>query len=464
MTATAPAPARETRSLRFQHWLRMFWVPVLLAVVALGYSGASTLMHSKSLSPIDEWVYSDYLDKVPTELLVHQGETIGEDALNRMACNGVYPYGPMGAKCGSSYRDVAKFPFAGKTSADAYTPAYFALTWVVGGAIHLTGIDQLASWRLTGALWLAATMVLLFLLFRKFGVSPPVTVALGLAFIVSPFAWWTYTYVSTDAPSVFFTALLVLLATRFVRAEGSGWWVVGISALAVFFKVTNILAVCLIGLYLVFVWFWELRRTRWSDGWRTQRSGLERRSLALPMIAVVSVIAGVVTQLIWLQVHKALAVGPSANQGLGGPLSLKQLADQLTNFLPGALTSNVVITGGSGYALPIFNWAVAPLSWICIAGVVGAFWSARMRGRLGPIILATAVASVAFAPMLAVVLTVTTGSYFELPPRYGAPLIAVFLLMPALLIRNRWATWAITGYAVLLGIAMLWLTALLSRA
>ncbi|SEB00407.1 glycosyltransferase family 39 protein [Leifsonia sp. 21MFCrub1.1] len=464
MTSTLVEPS--TRSNRFALWLRRFWVPVLLVVVALGYSGASTLMHSDSLSPIDEWVYSDYLDKVPTELLVHQGETVGHEALDRMACHGVYPYGPMGARCGSSYSDVTKFPFAGKTSADAYTPAYFVVTWVVGGALHLVpGVDQLAGWRLTGALWLAATMVLLFLLFRKFSVPAPVTVALGLAFMVSPFAWWTYTYVSTDAPSVFFAALLLLLATRFARGEGSGWWVVGMSAAAVVFKVTNILAVCLIALYLVFVWLWELRRTRWTEGWRTHRPGLvERRSLGVPLIAVLAVAAGVAAQLVWLQIHKAIAVGPSANQGLGGPLALKELANQLINFLPGTLTSNVWITGGSGYALPIYNWAVEPLSWLCIGGVLGAFWSAlARRRRTGPVVLATAIASVAFAPMLAVVLTITTGSYFQLPPRYGAPLLAAFLLMPALLIRNRWATWVITGYAVLLGIAMLILTAMLSR-
>ncbi|MCI0158215.1 hypothetical protein KNO15_16055 [Leifsonia shinshuensis] len=462
MAATAPAPVRS--SDRFTAWLRRFWVPVLLVVVALGYGGTVTAMHSKSLSPIDEWVYSDYLDKVPTELLVHQGETIGHEALDRMACNGVFPYGPMGAKCGSSYSDIAKFPFQGKTSADAYTPTYFGITWVVGGAIHLaTGIDQLTSWRLTGPLWLAGTMVALFLLFRSFRVPPAVTVALGLAFIVSPFTWWTYTFVSTDAPTVLLATLLVLLGTKYARGRLSGWWLVGLSAFAVLMKVTNILAVCLLALYLVFVWLWELRKTRWTDGWRTQRPGVERRSLGLPLFAVLSVGAGIATQVAWLAVHRALAIGPSANQGLGGPLSLKSLAVQLTNFLPGTLTSNVWITGGSGYALPIFDWAVAPLSWICIAGVLGAFWSARVRGRTGPIIIATAIASVAFAPMLAVALTVTTGSYFALPPRYGAPLLPVFLLMPALLIRNRWATWLIIGYGAALGIAMLILSGLLSR-
>jgi hypothetical protein len=420
-------------------------------------------MHTKALSPVDEWVYSDYLDKVPTELLVHQGELIGPEALNRMACNGVYPYGPMGQPCGSNYDKPSKFPFAGKTSADAYTPIYFVATWAVGNAIHLLpGVDQLTGWRLTGSLWLAAAAVMLFLVFRRLRVPPLVTIALGIAFIVSPYAWWTYTYVSTDAPSVFFGGLLLLLALRYTAGDGSGWWLPAISAVAVLVKVTNILGVCLAALILLLTWLWELRRTSWSAGWRSMRPTMERRTLALPGFGVLAVAFGVVAQLAWLGIHHALAVGPAANQGISAPLGKKELLAQTTSFLPGTLTSNVVIAGSGGSsALPIPSWAVAPLSWLCIVGVVGAFWALRMRQRRAPLVIATGIAAVLFAPMLAVVVRVTTGSYFPLPARYGAVLLVAFLLMAALQVRNRWAAWIIIGYASSLGIAMLILTYLL---
>ena len=111
-----------------------------------------------------------------------------------------------------------------------------------------------------------------------------------------------------------------------------------------------------------------------------------------------------------------IAVAPQAGLGLGIPLNRRALGEQLANFLPGTITSNVVVAGGGGgYALPVFGAAVAPLSWLCIAGVLGAFWSAGLRRSHGPIVAATAIASVAFAPMLALILTVATGAYFPLP-------------------------------------------------
>ncbi|WP_313541053.1 glycosyltransferase family 39 protein [Leifsonia aquatica] len=453
-----------TTSTGFALWWRRFWVPVVLVLIALGYSGTTTLLHTKALSPVDEWVYSDYLDKVPTELMVHQGEFIGPEALGRIACDGVYPYGPMGQPCGSSYNNPAKFPFAGKTSADAYTPIYFASTWAIGKVFHLIpGVSELEGWRLTGALWLAATMVMLYLVFRRFAIHPVAIIGLGTAFIVSPFSWWTYTYVSTDAPSAFFGALLLLLTLRYLSGKGSGWWIVGFSALAVLVKVTNILGVCLAALVLLLNWLWEVRRTRWTDGWRSLRPAVGRRSLGLPLFGVLAVAAAVIAQLGWLALHRALAVGPAAEQGISGPLGGKALLEQTVSFLPGTLTSNVIIAGSGGSsALPMYGWALAPLSWLCVVGVLGAFFALRMRTRLAPLVVSTAIASVLFAPMLAVVVKITTGSYFPLPARYGAVLLVAFLLMAAIQLKNRWASWIVLGYSVALGVAMVALTYQLS--
>jgi hypothetical protein len=447
---------------RFALWLKKSWVAILLAIIALGYSGTVTLMHTNGLSPIDEWVYSDYLDKVPTEVVVKQGEVIGPEALNRIACDGVVPYGTMGAECGASYSDLSKFPFKGRTSADGYTPVYFISTWAVGGVIRLiTHQDELTSWRLTSPIWLAGTLLIMVALFRRYHIDPLVTITLGVAFIVSPFAWWTYTYVSTDAPSAFFGALLLLQATRFVRHETRGWWLLATSCLAVLFKLTNILAVCLVGLILVLIWLQEVLRAR-KDEDRGVRLGDLRRSMSLPLIGAAAVAASVITELVWLEIRRVIAVVPQAQQGLGEPLSGRVLGGLLANFLPGTITSNVVVTGSGGnYALPVLGAAVAPLSWLCVAGVVGAFWSAGIRRSHGPIVVATAIASVGFAPMLAVALTFAIGAYFELPARYGATILPGILLVTALTMRRRFAAWVFLVYAVLLGIGMLVLTAAL---
>lgn len=465
---TAQTPPNDPKATtagttnRFLGWLKAFWVPVLLVVIALGYGGTTTLMHGKALSPVDEWVYSDYLDKVPTELMVHQGELIGPEARARIACDGVYPYGTMGQPCGSSYKDSAKFPFAGRTSADAYTPIYFVTTWAVGSALHLVpGVSQLAGWRLTGSLWLAATMVMIWLLFRRFRVPPLATIALGTAFIVSPLAWWTYTFVSTDASSVFFGALLLLLGLRYIAGRGSGWWLVGVAAFATLVKVTNILGVCLAALVLLLTWLFELRRTQWRGRWwlAERPSVAGRHSLALPAFGAAAVAAGGIAQVGWMIVHRLAAVGPAAQQGIAQPLSIKDLLSQTVSFLPGTLTSTVVVAGGGGNsALPVDTWALAPLTWLCVVGVVGAFFALRMRSRLAPLVVSVTIASALFAPMLAVVVRVTTGSYFALPARYGAVLLGAFLLMAAIQLRNRWASGAVLVYAAVLGVVMLIVT------
>lgn len=415
-----------------------------------------TANHSDAMSPVDEWVYVDYLEKVPEQGIVHQGEEIGEEALDRMACDGVKPYGPMGAPCGGDYDQVENFPFAGITSADAYTPIYFAVTRVVGDAIHtVTGIDQLDGWRLTGSLWLAGTMILFYWLFRLWSVPKLTTLALGLAVVGSPFAWWTFTYVSTDAPSMAVSILMLVAAMKLVRGQWSGWWLVVFSALAVLIKITNILGVCLAALYLLITWITEWKRTNWT-GIRTRRPDfVEKSSWALPGFGIAALLGAGIVEGLWLVIRSLQSTGDVAEQGVSIPLTKIELISQVANFLPGTLTSNVNISGSTSFAYAIPSFIVAPLSWICIAGVIGAFWSARKNDAQSSMVVSVALASFFFAPMLALVLYIATGSYFPLPPRYGASILAGILLLAGISIRNRWATWIILGYSVvLIGIVM----------
>ncbi|WP_308468135.1 hypothetical protein [Rathayibacter soli] len=455
MTIDAPTtPSLHTRRSRL---IRAFWVPIVLVIAALGVSGTITLLHTAQLSPVDEWVYVDYLYKLPTQGVVHRGENIGEQALQIMACDGVKVYGPMGPKCGSDYAaQLKKFPYEGKTSADLYTPIYFGITWVVGGAIHLvTGLDLVTSWRLTGPLWQAMGMVLLFFLMRMWKIRPLTILALGLAVIASPFSWWTYTYISTDAPSFILGVLALIAAIKFVRAQWSGWWVVLISAIAITFKGTNILAIGLVGLYLLIQWLWERKSTTWS-GWSTTRPGLpERRWLALPGIAALSGVAAIVVELVWLAIRNAIAVGPPPEQGLVAPLDFNSLAAQIWNFLPNTITSNVVLVGTTQLAYRIPPWVVVPLSWICIAGVLGAFWGLHKGATRTPVVVAVVAIALMAGPLLAISVLVQGGSYFPLPPRYGAPILGGVILLAGMTIKYRWAVWVLLGYSVALTAAVL---------
>ncbi|MGX5695894.1 hypothetical protein ACWKWP_06820 [Agromyces soli] len=456
----------STAQHRVRSWLKRFWVPLALVVVAVGYSSAVTLQHSDAMSPIDEWVYTDYLDKLPVQGVLIPGEEVGPEALNRMACDGVFPYGPMGAACGSSYSDPTVFPFGGITSADPYTPLYFGITRFVGDAIHfVTGVDQLTGWRLTGSLWLAGSMVLFWLLLRQWRVSPAASLGLGLAFIASPFVWWTYTYVSTDAPSFLAGAALLFVTARFIRGTGSVWWIPAIAVVATIFKITNLLGVGLAALYLLIhglIVLWK-RRTDPVSPDAGVSGRVTTRSSWLPIVVAVGTgIVALLAQFSWLRVHAALRPEEAAGASGGGMhLGGQELLSQMANFLPGTLTSNVNIAGSTGFALPMPGFALTPLSWLTIAGVIGAFWALRGVTNRSPLVIAIAISAVCFAPALALALYVTTGSYFTLPPRYGASILAGFLLAAGLAMRNRWAAWILIGYSVVLLGAMGVLTALL---
>jgi len=429
----------------------MMWVPVVLVMASIGMSAVVTANHGPALSPVDEWVYVDYLFKLPVQGLVHEGEKIGKEALVIMSCDGVKPYGPMGPECGSSIADLSSFPYEGVTSADAYTPAYFAVTRVVGDAVHaVTGISQLSSWRVTGALWLGLASVLLYLLLRQWRIKRPVILGLGLAMIASPFAWWTYTYVSTDAPSLAFGILILLTAVKIGRGQWSGWWLAVFSTVAVLFKVTNVLAVCLAALYLLILWLLERKETQWA-GWKTRRPHQKNRSsLGLVFFAVLALGASVTAQLAWLAYRSSEAVGVPVDQAIGIPLTPGELVSQVATFLPGTIVSNVNVTGSTDLAYAIPGFVVAPLTWICVAGVLGAFWTLPRRSKLAPIVVSVTMAALLFAPMLAIMIHLTTGNYFPLPPRYGASILGSFLLLAGLTIRNRWAVGLLLAYSAAL--------------
>lgn len=438
--------------------LRKHLVLVILIAISLGYAGTVTVLHRENLSPVDEWVYIDYLYKMPNQGMVHEGETVGPQTLHALTCDGVIPGGRFQPHCGSVFSDMTVFPNGGISSAAPYTPLYFATALVAGAAIHwATGLEDLTSWRLSGALWLAASMLVMYLLFRQWGVKWHATLALGLAFIASPFSYWTYTYVSTDAPSFFFGALLLYLAVGYVRGQRSGWWLPIVSVLAVLTKVTNIMAVELVALYLVI----EFIRRQYQNRHGAESSFLKRvlgkQTGGLILFPVLALGASAALEMVWLKLVPVLAVSSArANQGVSSQLGVTKLLKEVINFLPGTITYSPI-----AQFLPSF--AFTALNWIVIAGVLGAFFSLRLRKPSSSVVIPIVIGAVTLGPLLAITLQVMTNSYFELPSRYGAPLLAGFLLLGGLILRNRAASALIGVYAVGLLVVGVGISELLAR-
>ncbi|OZB83226.1 MAG: hypothetical protein B7X41_02305 [Microbacterium sp. 14-71-5] len=426
-------------------WGKRHWVSIALVLISLVYGGAVTLLHDDAVSPIDEVVYLDYTFKVWDEGFVRQGETFGDDVAEVVACDHVVPFGDLGQKCGSGKVDLAGMPNKGITTGSGYTPAYFWTVRLIGDPIHaVTGLSQVTSWRLSGVIWLAGTMLMLVGLLRRTGASNVVAFTLGLLFIASPYAWWTYTYLSTDTSVVFFGAAILFMTIEAVHGRRSPWWLLPLAVLAPLFKITNLLVFGLVLFYLAIHSIAARRRAKAAGEPPRARSGSRRLWGA---VALATVLAAAV-QVVWMRLTPLLAVkGPGADQGISSSLSGSELLRLMLSGVSGPITHN---PAAGIFPSTIYGDVFIPLAWIMIAAIVGSLMVIRWDPERGPLIWATAIASVTALPALGVVMAVLTQSYFDLPARYGASLIPAALVVVGFMLKNRIMIGVTAAYAVFL--------------
>ncbi|MGL4831103.1 MAG: hypothetical protein ACRCWS_00770, partial [Propionibacteriaceae bacterium] len=268
----------------------------LLALATI-FGVTATLQHSAQLSPLDELVYVDYLDKLPSQGYIHMNEIIGPQALERSACDGTLSRGkPYAHLCGSDYRDTAgQFLFAGVQSADIYTPIYF---WTVAGIspiFRLGGADELTSWRLVGTVYLVLSLWLMWLTLRRWRVPALACFGAGLVMLASPATWWSFTFVSTDMTGFFAGSLLLFLTTLLLQYRRSGWWLVAAIPLILLLKITNIMVVVVVAAICAVAW---LRQGLLAPrGQRLTKLKDHRAWLLSPLIGGV---LGIASQIAWL--------------------------------------------------------------------------------------------------------------------------------------------------------------------
>lgn len=419
---------------------------LFLGLIAFAFPTLLVALHSHATSPLDEWVFIDYVSKVFEQGFVHVGERVGEFTNTLMACDGVMPGGKFGDCSAGLPANYAALPYSGLTAAAAYTPAYFFATRLLGLPFQLVGIDPLTAWRMTGPIWLTAGVLMSIALLRRWNVANRVIWPLMLALIASPFVWWAQSFVSTDAPSIFIGALLLYLATRIRRGEIAPWWFVIAAIIASAFKVTNLVGIGLGVIYLVGSWVAD----RFIAARSAQTAQLSRPQMMLLVWPIVAGAAATVLQVGWAKFIIATAVSSeNVDQGIASPLSKSELATQVFNFLPSVLSYSPFSGHGKDF---IFT----PLSWLLIAGVIGAFFVVKKWNQRTEIVSAILLASLTMAPALAIAVQVAQGSYFQLSPRYGASLIAAFILCTAFILKNRIAQIGLSVYAgglMLVGIA-----------
>ena len=391
------------------------------------------------VSPIDEYVYIDYLAKVPTQFVVHRGEETGDYARQYLSCNGVRTLGyyPESFCGGFKESDEARMPNGGKTTAEIYTPLYFGATWLMAQPLRLFGIDDITeAGRYTGVVWLAAAAVLLYLTLRRLRVHIVVAGSMGLLMVGSLSAYWSNTYISTDATALFAGALMAFCLTMFAR--GSRWvpWIFVISAtLLTLAKMQNLMAVAAAAVVLI---LWALadafrRGSEKSGRWRTVFR--DRRVIA----AFSAVILSIGAQGVWAVIRKNMVAYGSVDQGVAAPLSKKALVEEVFRFLPG-VANGAISPEMVGFGAQI---AAALMSWVIVAGVIGLIAASRRGTRSESLALATFFVALVSGPLLALATVAMAGFYFRMPARYGISLLPFFLVCAGLLFtRSIWTRWA----------------------
>jgi hypothetical protein len=423
---------------------------IILAGASIAFVSVQAPQHAE-FSPYDEYVYFDYLTKVPTQGFVHSGEETGEAARNELSCRGVLNYGAFGEQCnrGIHSRD-STYPYSGETGADIHPPLYFAVTWVLAQPLTWVGISLMDAGRLVGGAWLALGTMSLFALLSLLRVPRWTGFGLSLFVIATPATFWATTYISTDAPTLALAAGVAAISVLVAQRRVGFAWLPLISIIAVLFKVQNLVAVGLSCLALAAYVIVELR----SKPPATDKASFRIRSIFRDgrfVSAAAAAVLGIAAQAAWLVV-RAQATLPGTEpfkvDTVRLPLTLTSLVNECFRFL-----WTIGATGLSSGLVGIL--AANLLGLVAIATTLGVVLDARRHPRIHVIIASvTLVMALLMGPALAIAASAAVGFYFPLPDRYGLVLLPAFVACIGLWFsRYSRASYAVLGVGSVFALA-----------
>jgi hypothetical protein len=412
------------------------WALLIVAIASL-LVGVIHVPQHQQLSPLDEYVYTDYLSKMPQQLMVRQGEMTGDYARAVVACRPprmLPEKPPKDCTYASVDLDVpdGALVMGGKTSADIYTPLYFLSTWAVSEPLRLVGVDDpLTRGRLAGSLWLALAACVLLITMRRLRVGRRAAVGTTLLMVGSIPAYWASTYVTTDAPSLLAGAGVLYALVSHLQGGLARRWFVLLAVLVTLAKFQNLTIVAVAALVMML--------TAWVDQ-SVARSGRRLRPADVlawlkdwrVVTALAAPAAAMLAQFVWLAIHAAAAVSDSPDQGVDSSPTLALILGDVRSFFPGALNQGVSDPEGS---------FVGTIVWItgsvAVAGVGGLLLASRRRS-FDEILAISTLAGAVLAPLaLALVVVGYSGTYIPPTARYGLVLVPAYFTCAALLSRSK---------------------------
>jgi hypothetical protein len=359
------------------------------------------------VSPIDEYDYTDALDKADRGELSNTGDKIDEYARQVTACRGVIAVAPPApSACGLPQTDAA-VPRNGFSAADIHPPTYFFLTAAVGKVVRAVGItdDLLLAGRLVGALWLTLGMLAMVALGRAWGARWVMPVLTSVAIGASPLLVSVSAYVTPDALGLLVGAGVLLAATYWLRGRLPTAVLLVAAVLPAFVKVPFVLAPLFAAILLLVA--------------KLAGAGTWRRTLTGAAVLVGGAGAGAV---LWQQIRAALAVGVPTLHPEGPPVAFSNFARYLGYYLEMAPVT-------SGAPLPLSTMmvlAVKPLAWLLLAAALGGILLRRRDDPLLPVCWAGTAGMVLGSIVLSLIVFLASGGFLIGQSRYALALLPLY--------------------------------------
>lgn len=412
---------------------RRVWLLSIAAVSAFAILVIGTYIpDQRPLSPFDEWVYLDYVDKMAHFDVPQTGETIDREALEVSSCRGVFVWGEVGSPCGGPYVST-DYPLAGITSADVHPPTYFAANAALAGVVRSIGLsdDVLTSNRVIGALWLAIGLWLVLVLAHELGA--PLSAGVGIAGVVAslPIVRYTNSYITPDTLNLAIGALALLTALRVSRDRWPWWSMAVVGALAGFVKTQNGLVLGATTFFLL--WFYLLDRRA--------RPG-EPPASRCWKAAAGSVVAFIGTQIVWTLTRRLLSLDSAPSHGGGTSLTLDLLVRETGAFI---LRLGLGATE-DGQPIPSYAYFSTAL---LIAGCVGATLYRSVRDERWAVAASVTLLVFIGSPLLIVAQQFVLAEVVPSPTRYGASLLAGIAAVTATAFSTRYRSAALAGFGTL---------------
>jgi hypothetical protein len=313
-----------------------------------------------------------------------------------------------------------------------HTPLYYtgpaAAAWIAGQLS--IDIDQVSVMRATGALWLAAALVLMWLLWRELSVPWATRAGLGLLLVASPVVLMANSTVTNDATGLAAGAAVTLLVLRWDARRAATWFAVTVAVVALLLKTTTLLVLLMASAFVLVRCLQRADLTK-QPWWQA----FSRRSIVLVGgFAVASAVVG----LGWSAFENARAtLDPRAipqvivqSQAEFDPSwlasSLMKVSTPLEpQFLQSALLGTIGMGVGSLVSVAVLGLAI-----------VGAVRSAP-GSNVRALAIATALAALAFPPILTLMNYQALGIQFSIPARYGLTLVPAMLAIGGTVLRSR---------------------------